>query len=45
MKKCNSSTETSNFAFSVNIFPSIEADYHLQSFELEEKGVYQFYSS
>ena len=45
-KKSNtcSSTEKSNFAFSVQIFSSIAADYHLQSFELQEKGVYQFCS-
>ena len=45
-KKSNtcSSTETSNFAFSVQIFSSIAADYHLQSFELQEKRVYQFCS-
>ena len=41
-KNSNSSTDTSNFAFSVNIFSSIAPDYHLQSFQLQEKEVYQF---
>ena len=42
LKKSNSLTETSNFAFSVKFFSSIAADYHLQSFQLQEKEIYQF---